>query len=91
MWMEKGQAAFPLGTENMGRDMLAQLIVGTPSSLKVGFIASSIGMGVGLILGSVYGLWPSQPPELGYLVAAVAFAAGFAVALVLSRTPEPAA
>ncbi len=55
MWMEKGQAAFPLGTENMGRDMLAQLIVGTPSSLKVGFIASSIGMGVGLILGSLAG------------------------------------
>jgi peptide/nickel transport system permease protein len=55
MWIEKGQAAYPLGTENMGRDMLAQLIVGTPSSLKVGFIASSIGLGVGLILGSLAG------------------------------------
>jgi peptide/nickel transport system permease protein len=55
MWIEKGQAAHPLGTENMGRDMLAQLIVGTPSSLKVGFIAASIGLGVGLILGSLAG------------------------------------
>ncbi|MFH1084232.1 MAG: DUF368 domain-containing protein [Chloroflexota bacterium] len=44
---------------------------------------------IGLILGSVYGLWPSQPPELGYLVAAVALAVGFGVALLLSRTPEP--
>jgi peptide/nickel transport system permease protein len=55
MWMAKGMAAHPLGTENNGRDMLAQLIVGTPASLKVGFIASAIGMSVGLILGSLAG------------------------------------
>lgn len=55
MWEEKGQAEHPLGSESMGRDMLAQLIVGTPSSLKVGFIAASIGLGIGLILGSLAG------------------------------------
>ena len=53
--VEGGQPAHPLGTEGMGRDMLAQLIVGTPSSLKVGFIASSIGLSVGLLLGSLAG------------------------------------
>jgi peptide/nickel transport system permease protein len=53
--MAGGAAEHPLGTENMGRDMLAQLIVGTPSSLKVGLIAASIGLGVGLILGSLAG------------------------------------
>jgi peptide/nickel transport system permease protein len=55
MWQEGGTREHPLGTESNGRDMLAQLIVGTPSSLKVGFIAASIGMGVGLILGSLAG------------------------------------
>jgi peptide/nickel transport system permease protein len=55
MWMERGSRAHPLGTESMGRDMLAQLIVGTPSSLKVGLIASSIGLGTGLLLGSLAG------------------------------------
>ena len=55
MWMPKGMAAHPLGTENNGRDMLAQLIVGTPASLKVGFIASLIGLSVGMILGSLAG------------------------------------
>jgi peptide/nickel transport system permease protein len=55
MWEAKGTAEHPLGSESMGRDMLAQLIVGTPSSLKVGFIAASIGLGVGLILGSLAG------------------------------------
>jgi peptide/nickel transport system permease protein len=54
-WSAGGNPAHPLGTENMGRDMLAQLIVGTPSSLKVGLIAASIGLGVGLILGSLAG------------------------------------
>ncbi len=55
MWAEGGTPEHPLGTENMGRDMLAQLIVGTPSSLRVGFIASGIGLGVGLMLGSLAG------------------------------------
>ncbi len=55
MWEDKGTAEHPLGSESMGRDMLAQLIVGTPASLKVGFIAASIGLGVGLILGSLAG------------------------------------
>ena len=41
----------PLGTESSGRDMLALLLVGTPRSLRVGFIAAGIGMLVGIVLG----------------------------------------
>jgi len=55
MWVEGGSPEHPLGTESNGRDMLAQLIVGIPSSLRVGFLAASIGMGVGVILGSLAG------------------------------------
>src|SRR5512146_246414 len=55
LWMPKGSAAHPLGTESNGRDMLASLIVGIPASLKVGVLAATIGMGVGLILGSIAG------------------------------------
>lgn len=55
MWMAKGTAAHPLGTESNGRDMLASLIVGIPASLKVGLIAATIGMGVGVLLGSIAG------------------------------------
>jgi peptide/nickel transport system permease protein len=55
MWVEGGSPEHPLGTESNGRDMLAQLIVGIPASLKVGFLAASIGMGVGIILGSLAG------------------------------------
>jgi peptide/nickel transport system permease protein len=50
-----GVPEHPLGTESNGRDMLAQMIVAIPSSLKVGVIAASIGLAVGLVLGSMAG------------------------------------
>ncbi len=46
-----GTWAHPLGTDNSGRDMLALLITGMPSSLKVGAIAAGIGMLLGIVLG----------------------------------------
>ncbi len=55
MWVKGGKPEHPLGTESNGRDMLAQLIVAVPSSLKVGVTAASIGMGVGVLLGSFAG------------------------------------
>jgi len=51
VWISGGSAQHPLGTENSGRDMLALLITGMPSSLKVGVIAAGIGIIVGVILG----------------------------------------
>lgn len=62
-WVEGGSPDHPLGTESNGRDMLAQLIVGIPASLKVGLLAATIGMGVGILLGSIAGYmggWPDH-------------------------------
>src|SRR5262245_39297155 len=42
--------AHPLGSESNGRDMLALLLVATPRSLRIGLIAATIGMTVGIIL-----------------------------------------
>jgi peptide/nickel transport system permease protein len=50
-----GDPAHPLGTDNMGRDMLALIITGAPSSLRVGFIAAGLGMTVGIVLGFTSG------------------------------------
>jgi peptide/nickel transport system permease protein len=63
MWIEGGTPEHPLGTESNGRDMLAQLIVGIPASLKVGLLAAGIGMGIGILLGSIAGYlggWPDH-------------------------------
>lgn len=45
----------PLGTESTGRDILALILVGTPRSLRVGFVAAGIGTLVGIILGFMAG------------------------------------
>lgn len=50
-----GDPSHPLGSDNMGRDMLALIITGAPSSLRVGFIAAGIGMTIGVILGFTCG------------------------------------
>src|SRR5438874_6892527 len=40
-----------LGTDQQGRDVLANLILGTPATLKIGIIAGLIGVSVGTLLG----------------------------------------
>ncbi len=55
VWIEGGNWNHPLGTENNGRDMLAVLLTGSPRSLRVGLIAASVGLFVGIVLGCVAG------------------------------------
>jgi peptide/nickel transport system permease protein len=42
--------AYPLGTDRQGRDLLAVMIVGTPLTLRIGFIAGFLGVGIGTVL-----------------------------------------
>jgi peptide/nickel transport system permease protein len=44
-----------LGTDQQGRDVLADLIYGTPASLEIGLIAGVIGVTVGAVVGLVAG------------------------------------
>lgn len=46
-----------LGTDSMGRDVLAVTVHGTPLTLRVGFMAAVIGMAVGTIFGFVGGYY----------------------------------
>ena len=46
-----------LGTDSMGRDVLATTILGMPSTLRVGFMAATIGLGLGIVLGFVSGFY----------------------------------
>jgi ABC-type dipeptide/oligopeptide/nickel transport system permease subunit len=52
--------AHPLGTDHLGRDMLARLLYGGRLSLMIGFLAVGIGLVVGMPLGAIsgyYGGW----------------------------------
>lgn len=46
-----GTGAHPFGTESLGRDILALLIVGSSASLRVGAIAAAAGLAVAILLG----------------------------------------
>lgn len=50
-----GEAGFLLGTDNLGRDNLSRLILGTRTSLTVAAIGVSVGSLIGLLLGLVSG------------------------------------
>ena len=49
-------AGHPLGTDNVGLDVLGQLMKGGQASLEVGFFAAFIGIFIGTLFGAVSGL-----------------------------------
>lgn len=57
MWMENGSASYPLGTDNLGRDILSRIIFGSRVSLIVGFSAVLLAGALGLILGLLAGYY----------------------------------
>lgn len=58
-WTAEGDWTYPLGTDNLGRDILSRIIYGSRVSLTVGLfgvlIASTIGLVVGMVSGYVGG------------------------------------
>ncbi len=49
--------AHVLGTDELGRDMLARILMGGRISLMVGFIAMAIGMAIGILVGAIAGYY----------------------------------
>lgn len=49
--------AYLLGTDTVGRQILAVLIYGTPLTLQIGLMAGAIGLGVGMLFGFVAGFY----------------------------------
>lgn len=51
--------AYPLGTDMMGRDVMAQLFYGARASLTIGLIATALSLVLGVIIGVVAGYFAS--------------------------------
>jgi ABC-type dipeptide/oligopeptide/nickel transport system permease subunit len=51
---------YPLGTDPQGRDLLSLLLHGTRTTLAIAFIATTVRMILGLILGAITGWWPGS-------------------------------
>lgn len=57
-------AEFPLGTDRLGRDVLSRLLYGGRVSLWVGFVAVSISISIGALLGLVSGYFGGLVDEI---------------------------
>jgi peptide/nickel transport system permease protein len=52
-----------LGTDQYGRDILSRIMKGAVNSLMVGWVAVGIGMGFGIVLGSLAAFWGGWKDE----------------------------
>ncbi len=53
--LEPPSAEYPLGTDELGRDLLSRLIYGARISMRIGLIAEGIALSIGIVLGSLAG------------------------------------
>ena len=58
-------ATHPLGTDDRGRDVLAQLLYGTRTALLFGLSLASIGVVIGLLIGGLLGYFGGRADLLG--------------------------
>lgn len=90
-WMDGGDAAFRLGTDDLGRDVLSRLIFGSRIALTVAFVAASLAAVIGTLLGLFAGwyggwadriisrlvdIWMAFPPVLLSILLVAVFGSG---------------
>jgi len=51
---------YPLGTDDQGRDMFSMLLYGARQTLVIAFVAVTVRLLLGLLLGTVAGWWPGS-------------------------------
>jgi dipeptide transport system permease protein len=56
-WQDGGTLAYPLGTDDIGRDILSRLIHGARLSMMIGLIVVTLSLAMGLLLGLAAGFF----------------------------------
>ncbi len=55
MWLEGGRPEFPLGTDQLGRDLWSRIVYGARVSVIVGTAGTIVALTIGLVLGTLAG------------------------------------
>jgi peptide/nickel transport system permease protein len=76
-WQEGGSFAYPLGTDNLGRDVLVRILYGSRVSLMVGFASVFVACLSGIALGLISGYYGGRLDNLIMRVADVFMAYPF--------------
>lgn len=69
IWMSEGSWDHPLGTDQIGYDILSRIIYGAQPSLEIGLIAAAIGLVAGTTLGLIAGYFRGLPDAIIMLLA----------------------
>lgn len=87
MWQDRGTAAHPLGTDQLGRDILSRMIYGARVSVVVGLIVVFIGGSVGTVLGVSAGFFGGrlEAAVIGAVDVILSFP-GLLLALIIAAT-----
>ncbi len=85
-------ASFPLGTDSMGRDVLAGMMHGARISLYVGMAATALGLGVGIVVGAIAGYFGGIVDRLlSRLIEIFQTLPNFVLVVVLVAITQPSA
>lgn len=79
LWLDRGLAEYPLGTDALGRDILSRIIYGTRISLIVGFSAVAVQGLIGVSMGLVAGFYGGKVDSIIMRVADLQYALPFLV------------
>jgi len=83
MWMEDGSSQFPLGTDNMGRDMLSTMFYGLRTSIIIGIGAVAIQGFIGVVLGLMAGYMGKKTDAIIMRIADIQFSFPYLMMAIL--------
>ncbi|GAB3422964.1 hypothetical protein GCM10027435_28290 [Haloparvum alkalitolerans] len=82
----QGVLEHPLGTDHRGRDLLTRLVYGTRVAMTVGFMATSIGLVGGTLIGAVSGYYGGWIDDVLQRVTETVYAIPFLVLVIAFMT-----